>query len=55
MKLVMVSGSSLKSGVKEEEIMNNTDIYLVIHVGVERKGKGSRVQWLTGSALLRSL
>lgn len=52
----MLSGSSLKSsGKEEEEMMNNTDIYLIMHEELERKGKGSRVQWLTGSALLRSL
>lgn len=40
----MLSGSSLKSsGKEEEEMMNNTDIYLIMHEELERKGKGSSV------------
>lgn len=45
MYLVMLSGSSPIPSVKEEEeeIMNRTDIYLIIHEELERKGKRRKV------------
>lgn len=38
MYLVIASGSSPKSSREEEEIMNDTRIYLIIHEELERKG-----------------